>query len=42
MVEEFGVDLVFKDADKNVDYRLVEVGNRAILRNYGEASSKSF
>ena len=27
MIEEFGVDLVFKDIDKNIDYRLVEVGN---------------
>ncbi len=27
MVKEFGVDLVFKNIDKNIDYRLVEVGN---------------
>jgi predicted RNase H-like HicB family nuclease len=27
MIEEFGTNLVFKDIDKNIDYRLVEVGN---------------
>ncbi len=27
LIEEFGIDLVFKDLDKNIDYRLVEVGN---------------
>ncbi len=27
LIEEFGIDLVFKDIDKNIDYRLVEVGN---------------
>ncbi len=27
MIEEFGIDLIFKDIDKNIDYRLVEVGN---------------
>lgn len=27
MIEEFGMDFVFKGIDKNIDYRLVEVGN---------------
>ncbi len=27
LIEEFGIELVFKDVDKNIDYRLVEVGN---------------
>ncbi len=27
MIEEFGIELVLKDIDKNIDYRLVEVGN---------------
>ena len=27
MIEEYGFELVFKDIDKNIDYRLVEVGN---------------
>ncbi len=27
LIEEFGVELVFKDVDKSIDYRLVEVVN---------------
>ncbi len=27
LIEEFGIELVFKDIDKSIDYRLVEVGN---------------
>jgi len=27
MIEEYGFELVFKDIDKNIDYRLVEVGD---------------
>ncbi len=27
LIEEFGAELVFKDVDKSIDYRLVEVVN---------------
>ncbi len=27
LIEEYGIELVFKDVDKSIDYRLVEVGN---------------